>query len=387
MNYTITLVKDWENLQYYKEIWDRLWYKTKYIENEVYSFEWMKAVAGIKKYNIGKPYCFIIEKNKNVEGIVALFYRQRQYSRLKLKMNTLTLFPNEMTIRHNILIGEISNKLAIRLIVNKIIKQIIEDKIDLIELKGMPQPIVVRLTNLMNLLNYKRYIALDLEEPGASPSDLLAINIETTWDNYFKSRRKQYQRIINKAYKRKSAFGSWEFWRSVGNQTLGNKKKIDEIYHLIRIVENKSWQKEINCHFTRFGRTKCYNLIKILYDQKIEDIAFLFYNQIPIAYYFGSIVKKRGNLYYTSFNSEFKDLSPGTLLFCEIIKNSIQNDVIDNLNLYGLTDKTKFYKKQLSDISDTTNTIFYFNETLKGNIMCYYYNYKMSKRHNLKQVK
>jgi len=119
----------------------------------------------------------------------------------------------------------------------------------------------------------------------------------------------------------------------------------------------------------------------------------MYVNNQPISYMLGSIVNGQRNSYFTAYRRDYKNYSPGTLVFMELIKESIHHKLFQSINLAGAAGKDSYYKKIFCDITDLTFDLQIFGKTIKGRIIYFlsnnkkYLNLKLFNRKFIYQLK
>ena len=97
------LIRTWEELAQIEPDWNRLWKSGGTCSREFYAYSFMRLMALHTGKGRGTPWCIVCREGGDVVGIIPLFLGRVPVSRLRVRMNGITFFPNELIQRHGFL--------------------------------------------------------------------------------------------------------------------------------------------------------------------------------------------------------------------------------------------------------------------------------------------
>jgi Acetyltransferase (GNAT) domain len=362
---TSKIVDTWEQLEEYSEIWDQLWEASHACRTECYAFEWIRLDAEGLNRICGHPWCLFVYEAGTLLGIVPLYFTPKQLWKLSLNVSIKTLtFSEERPNRHGILTAR--NKFDVFFM--ELIKQMNGAHIDCAILSGLSRSTVKKfidgVKSVKGRCTIRKYNELEANgAPGTFPSDLCAIDTSKPWEEYLASKHRQLRNNIRRAYRLASKFGQIELWRYLGKTRVSGKSlSLDEMVTWIEMVVRRSWQAKVYKNRKVHSREYIETAVSVLMRNGILDLGFLLLDGKPIAYCYGSVTGQRCTVHHTGYDEIYRRISPGLLLFTEMIKDSSERG-IDAINLMG---STYHYKHQLADIKDSSFEFTLYGNTAKG---------------------
>jgi SAM-dependent methyltransferase/CelD/BcsL family acetyltransferase involved in cellulose biosynthesis len=330
------LITDWNALDDLRDDWNRLWKRTDTCREEFYDFDWMCTVARHQVPFPGHPWCVVARKEGAVVGIAPLYWHRTRATRLQMPLRSITFFPNDFICRHNFLSEEEDE-----ILLDGVVQRLSADRrIDIAVFTGLTKE------NAHGLFGYakKQGVGCSLLQvnrakgglDGTASVDLCAIDLNTTWNEFLRSRKPKLRRNLRRRERKAASLGSVSLWRhSGGRQICGEERSVPEIVDWIRLIEMKSWKLELSIHLGYQSYQYLEHLISIALSVESLDISFLLLDNAPIAYSFALVSGGWLRECRIGYDGDYRQISPGVLLRARVIRTSIEETGIRYINLGG----------------------------------------------------
>jgi len=176
------------------------------------------------------------------------------------------------------------------------------------------------------------------------------IQLETSYDDFLKKRSSNFRYKLKSVSKKLPSMGDTRFLKNPDIDSF------DEIFDMIRFVEEKSWKHENGTGITCNDKQSTFyrELFKNALKKGWLRFCFLCLNQEPIAYEIGLVNKNKYYGVHGSYDERFKQWNPGTILLAQFI-NDLIRDRIEEYDWFGepfewerrWTDKFRWHKSLL----------------------------------------
>ncbi len=369
----IELIDDWEKLKTYSEEWNKLWLENNY-HTQLYSFEWLKLHIDLKENNNGHPLCFLFFSGSVLVTILPLYLRKRNNHvfRLNISLKTISFLPDGVSKPMHI----IGNDLQLIKFKREIQKHLSKYNIHHFDLKGFSKEKALQYSDVFINRKSKYFIDRENEKSGSSLYDKFEINFSDGFEAYFGKRKRQFRTNVKSSYKKLKA-KNFHFYRKCRGQHYGSLQlSNEEIISIIQEIDNNSWQKQIGKHFTKYGIENSTRILETISNQGVEDIAFLYFENQPVAYYLGTIFNQNGKCLFTAYNSDYREFSPGIVMLMEVIKHNCDINLLACIDMGGAGGKDYFYKSRLADIKTKTYDLRIYQYSLKSMLVFYFNKFK-----------
>jgi hypothetical protein len=345
------LLTSWDEVRAVRAEWDRLWAVTPCSRHRTYFLDWVvESVQGLQA--AGHPWCIVERQDGRLTGIAPLYVRPVCETRLGGAGSVISFMPLFFgPARHSFLCGGDPANLL------KGVVQLLdaEPHTDRLALTGLPFPIALRFATALDSLHVA-YVLQTMNAPlgggdGLAHEDLLAIKLPRTWEEFVRSRSRSWQDHQARRWRAATRMSGLHFWRRAGGvQISGSSLSPQDMTERVWAVHEKAWQKGSRFGLSGFDPRSFERLIGLLHSGRMLDLAFLFDRNLPIAYYFGTIVGRFATANRASYNTDYRRLSPGALLDDYVIRTSIEQTCLAVIDFFGSPDR---YKHRLADLKDT----------------------------------
>lgn len=338
-----------KDISNFKKQWFQLFDADKY-EPSV-SYEWTEAL--LETHISNEVFLIIILKNSDqIIGIIPLVLsRSKKYG-----LSILNLFPiSEYYNTHSdLLIKEIEINL-----IKTFLRAIFDIK---------PKWDIFRINRLiedhpfLNLLESYLKNSFKYKVRKGEPSFYLPL--EQTYEDYLLKRSDKFRNYLRRMEKKLKKRGSMEFLK------LHDFTNIEDAFNQILYVEEKSWKHKHGTAISSIERQKEFyrKLCNNTSERKWMHLSFLYLNKKPIAYNMGLL--KNGIYYYlkTSFDEDFREVSPSTVLRAKLIKDLI-NEGIKEFDFPG---EPYEWESQWTNKLRWHKSLLLYNNTLKAKLFSIY---------------
>lgn len=364
----IETADSWDLIDRYEKEWDLLWQVSESYKNQLYSYQFVKSVCQAEARSVKNIWVILYKEDEKIIGIKPFLFR-RIKTFLKLDFRCAMSMPGALIHRHGLLTKDENS--------NEFFKCIgIETKksnFDMTIITGVSELQAKKIASLLcdvkvrySFQKHSEFMQSQL--PGMHPADLCAVAFDGSFEQFLKSRKKKcrdnwryVKRIIEKA-------GNVEFVRYFKDQFISGDKNVsrEQIIKWIEEIEDKCWQKTVNRHFYRYGKDNAIRIFENLWESKVIDVSFILLDNIPLSYSLGSCVNDHGCVYFTAFKADASKLSPGIVMWFEIIRTTFLHTTMKSLNFTG---SNHLYKHQIADLKDSTFEFVIYGKTLKANFL------------------
>jgi CelD/BcsL family acetyltransferase involved in cellulose biosynthesis len=370
MNAETELVTSWDALDGFADDWRRLWQGSEECSAEFYDYAFSKRVAQQFVNPSAHPWVVIMYSDSKVAAIAPLFFRRDRLTRLRIAANTVTFFPNAFVPRHGMLCNGPLDPL-VKAVLQYAHK---EGNVDVVSLSGLSQATALKIVEAAKDANVTCSV-MQLNSrtggvPGTYASDLCAISLPDSWDEYLSTRRRSFRKELRHAERAAAELGDISFWRyTCGKQIAGQRRSIREIVDWIEGLEQHTWQARKGFHLGRHQYQNVESLFEVADRAGALDVALLFHGEQPIAYSFGIVSGAFARSCGTGYDRRFARISPGILLQARVIQSSIECTDIRSINLGGSPHYTKV---QFADERDSSFEVVLYAKTPKGMLISQY---------------
>ena len=266
------------------------------------SYVWTIALweSHLKKKNMN---IILVERGNDILGIFPVFIKKKTINKIPVK--TICLLPNLFCV-HNDLVVRDDKPEALEAFFN-----LINNHHDYRNWNVFEIPSVVTNSSTDQLL---QNVLLSLRFPHkilqGSSSPFLKMK-GLSWEKYLRSRSKNSR----KNFKRKE-----NTIKNAGGTEMKFVTDQKEIWKILLEIENKSWKHTAG--FSIVDKTHQMAFYGLLINEFAEALKFsvLFFGKRPITYCMGILHRKKYWSLKTSYDEEFKKLSPGTVLKLWLLK-------------------------------------------------------------------
>ena len=165
-----------------------------------------------------------------------------------------------------------------------------------------------------------------------------------------------------KKTKSKSIDSNIEFKRYINRDI-----KAEEIFSNLNLIEGSSWKAERQSGI--FSKEDTMNFHREIFNtfskKRWLDLSILSLDKKPIAYVYNYLYGKRSYGYSMAFNKEYSKLSPGTVLTCWVLRDSLARDILE----YDFSRGEGLYKQGLTQDFKVHNRIRVFRNGLYGRFL------------------
>jgi len=370
MNAQAELVTSWDALDGFADDWRRLWQESEECASEFYDYTFFKRVAGQLRNPTAHPWVVVLHSDSGVAAIAPLFFRRDRLTKLKIAANTVTFFPNDFVPRH----GMLCNGPLVTLVKAVLDCMYKEGNVDVVSLSGLSQAAALKIVEVSKnadaTCSLMRLNSSTGGIPGTAPSDLCAILLPNSWDEYLSTRKRSFRKALRRAERTAAEFGDISFWHyACGRQIAGQRRSIREIVDWIEVLEKHTWQARKGFHLGRHQYQNVEGLFEVADEAGALEVALLLHSEQPIAYSFGIVSGAFARLCVTGYDRSFARISPGILLQARIIRSSIECTDIRSINLGGSLHYTKV---QFADERDSSFEVVLYAKTPKGALISQY---------------
>jgi len=198
--------------------------------------------------------------------------------------------------------------------------------------------------------------------PGETSPYIL---INNSWPDYLATKRRKFRYKVNKHEKDLASNSDFEIkWYT---ETTDN---IDLLIRSIFSIEEKSWKTNNNMDITSNQVEMNYYklLIPYLAKMKLLNASLLFYKNNIIAYNLCYKINNKVGQIKTSFDDDFKEISPGALLIEDSLRKYFSNDVKE----FDFLGDIMQHKMSLATDTREHATAYVINNSPKGIFYKYY---------------
>jgi CelD/BcsL family acetyltransferase involved in cellulose biosynthesis len=192
---------------------------------------------------------------------------------------------------------------------------------------------------------------------------LRSIETPVDFEAYLSGRDKKVRHELKRKLNRLRNSGEMELRR------FEECNEMDEFFHIIDDIEKGSWKfKSGTAIISSETESNFYKNIYKIYSKKSSALGFvLSQNQIPLSYVMGVVFEKTYYALKTSYKESHKQLSPGVVLFINVIKElASQKEKVNKIELLG--DDAR-WKEDLATDRQELCTYHLFAKSLRN--ICY----------------
>lgn len=188
---------------------------------------------------------------------------------------------------------------------------------------------------------------------GGSPPFIDMRNL--SWNDYLRSRsendRKNFRRKENNI-------------RKAGKTEIRFVSEAEVIINTIMVIENRSWKHRNGSAITNKGHQMTfYNLLIRDLGEKVRFLA-LYFNDVPISYCLGVVWGKKYFSLKTSYDEEYRKLSPGSVIKLYLLRYCFEN----NLSEFDFCGEDEQHKMDFTDTGRQHYNYMIFNNDLYSRI-------------------
>lgn len=199
--------------------------------------------------------------------------------------------------------------------------------------------------------------------PFSTKKDLCSpvIQVCSDWDSYFKSRSKNFRKVLRNKMNRVSRLGSY---------TIEKHEQPEDarpVLSAVLEISKNSWKAREQTDLATDQENKRFfhELTRVVRDKGWLNIWLLKANGTPIAYEFHLRYKNRVHALRADFHESYRDNHPGSVLDAHIVKSVFE----DNVKEYDLGGSSDLYKQKWTSAVRKHEKFIIFRRGLLGYLL------------------
>lgn len=352
--YLIEVINDYDQFLSYAEQWNHLLEKSK-VDNIFLTHEWLKCwwEAYGKKNN--KLFILFVKDRGELIGIAPLMISKTYFQ--YIPVNKIGFIENFHTGRMDFIIYK-NKKEVIDCIFNYL-----NEKINLWDV-GIFNKISTDSENYYSLQEVlsKKNIPHKILDSLFSP--YIKISTSSEWETFLGKEVRKLKKTMRNNINRLKRLGEMEIFEINKNS---NNTKIEDVLMEISAIGTKSWKNKSKSElFSTPNDQKFYSTLAYVMNKKgYLNIWLLKVNTKPIAFEYHLIYKNKSYALKASYDLDYSNCSPGSILEYEVIKNAFNKNYFE-IDLLGQKDQ---YKMKWNPLIRKHIQLILFSSNLKAKLL------------------
>lgn len=350
---TTEIIDDYNQFLSYSEHWNHLLEKSK-VNNIFLTYEWLKCWWEAYGEKNNKLVILFVKDEDELIGIAPLMISKIYFQ--YIPVNKIGFIENFHTGRMDFIISRNKND-----VIDCIFNYLTEKIANLWDV-GIFNKISTDSENyytLQDILTQKN-IPYKILDSLFSPY----IEISSNWETFLIQRDRKLKKTMRNNINRLEKLGKVEI---VEIKKDSNDTEIEEVLREISDIASKSWKSKTKSEiFSTEQEQKFYSTLTYVMDRKgYLNIWLLKVNNKPIAFEYHLLYKNKDYALKASYNLDYSNCSPGSILEYEVIKNAF-NMNYSEIDLLGQNER---YKMKWDPLIRKHLQFIFFSNALKSKLL------------------